>query len=311
LLIGGLPQGGNRNLFQMSPMSIINSTLLETLADLGMSEREAKVYLALLSKRCAPAASLQKLSGVPQSKIYEIIGSLVQQGFFLERKVGTKRTFEIIDPQITLAASFQKLQLRLKNSFKHRKELEKIYGLGEAATEPLEYIEVLRGNENIHHRYCALVNSTSEELLGFGRGPYACDTNDKSAAQNQEERGILHRGGIVRWVYELQLPQDTWLLEDMINLTDGGAGVRIARRLPIKMMIFDRNTLLVADEEPFAEPGELTMSIIKQKTIVNAFCALFEYFWAMATELDEWQSLELHEGQGNNGNHEILTLSNK
>ncbi|MCX6639345.1 MAG: hypothetical protein NTW14_02525 [bacterium] len=273
-------------------MPTVNFSLLETLSDLGMSEREGKVYLALLNKRCATAAILQKLSGVPQSKIYEIIGDLIQQGYFLERKVGTKRTFEIVDPKITLNSPFEKLQSRLKDSFKRKKELEDIYNQGDQATEPLEYIEVLRGNDFIHHRYCTLVGTTNEELLGFGRGPYACDTQEKSSAQEDEEQGILKRGGIVRWVYELKLPEDAWLLSDMRELKRAGGGVRIARSLPIKMMIFDRNTLLVADEEPFAIPGDLTMSIIKQKTVVNAFCALFEYFWAMALELEEWEKLQ-------------------
>ena len=77
-----------------------HSGLRRCLTDLGMSEREARVYLALLSKRTGAAADLQKISGVPQSKIYEIIGSLVRRGFCTERKAGRKRTFEVIDPSV-------------------------------------------------------------------------------------------------------------------------------------------------------------------------------------------------------------------
>ncbi len=267
------------------------------LIDLGMSEREAKVYLALLNKRYSTAAELQKISGVPQSKVYEIIDSLVHQGYFLERKVGRKRTFEVIDPQITLASSFERLQQRLEKSFNLKDKLKTLYANGETVAEPFEYIEVLRGNESIHHRYCQLVANTNQELLGFGRSPYACDTEEKSTEQDSEEEGVLKRGGIARWVYEIKLPQDEWILKDLKLLQDKGAEIRMADNLPIKMMIFDRQSLLVAEEEPLSQRGELIMSIIKQGTIVNAFCALFEFFWDHSVALDEWKNLHpVHPG---------------
>jgi sugar-specific transcriptional regulator TrmB len=267
-----------------------NSTpLVACLTDLGMSEREARVYLALLNKRYATATELQKLSGVPQSKVYEIIDNLVRHGYCLERKVGRKRTFEIIDPKITLTQSFASLQKKLKDSFKQKKKLEGLFAASEQITEPLEYIEILRGNETIHRRYCQLVRGTNEELLGFGRGPYACDTNERSAEQDREEEEVLDRGGVMRWVYELKIPDDEWLYPTLDTLQRKGAEIRVAQHLPIKMMIFDRQHLLVAEEEPSIISPELTMSIVKQRTIVKAFIALFEFFWQNSLELEKWK----------------------
>ncbi len=271
-------------------MTVTNLQIIECLADLGFSEREAKVYVALLNKRHASATDLQKISGVPQSKIYEIIGSLVRRGYCLERKVGRKRSFGIIDPQLTLAPAFEKLQRKLKNCHILKKKIYEIYANSDKVTEPLEYVEILRGNENIHHRYCQLVRDTDEELLGFGRGPYTCDTSEKAREQDNEERAILKRGGIVRWVYEIHLPEEERILEDFKLLQDNGAGIRVAETLPIKMMIFDRKSLLVAEEELLAQRGELVMSIIKQRNIVNAFRALFEFFWNQSVDLEKWLS---------------------
>jgi len=276
-----------------------NLEFLNCLADIGMSEREARVYLALLNRGCATATDLQKISGVPQSKVYEIIDSLSRQGYCLERKVGRKKTFEVIDPVVTLTGHFEELQERLKKSINLKKELEELYTGCENASDPLEYIEVLHGNEIIHHHYCHLVNNTKEELLGFGRGPYACDTEGKSAQQDEEESGILKRGGIVRWVYEINLPDDEWIFRDLDPLCEKGVQIRVAKSLPIKMMIFDRQSLLVAEEEPLAQRGELTMSIIKQGTIVNAFRALFEFFWDHSTDLKKWKENEYYSLEDN------------
>jgi len=56
--------------------------LFQRLCDHVMSERQAKVYLALLRNGRATSAELQKASGVPQTKIYEITRQLVSQGFW-------------------------------------------------------------------------------------------------------------------------------------------------------------------------------------------------------------------------------------
>ena len=266
-----------------------NSNLTERLIDLGLSEREAKVYQALLNKREATIADLQKSSGIPQCKMYEIVRRLAHQGYCRERKVGRKRTFDVVDPKIALAPHLPRMENRLDNARNLINELTVRFANSDKVTEPLDYIEILRGNDSIHHRYCQLVHDTREELLGFGRGPYACDTPDKSNEQDDEEAAIVERGGIVRWVYELNLPDDEWVLNSLKPIQLKGVGIRIAKSLPTKMMIFDRQKLLVADEEPFTQPGELTMSIIKQGTIVNAFLGLFEYFWDNSVELDEWK----------------------
>lgn len=270
-----------------------HSELRICLTDLGMSEREARVYLALLSKRSASAADLQKISGVPQSKIYEIVGSLVHQGYCAERKSGRKRTFEVVNPSVTLDSPFQNLQKRLENSFLLKKELFNLYHSSKKTCEPLEYVEVLKGNDNIHHRYCQLVRGVRKELLGFGRGPYACDTTEKSSEQDRATESIIESGISVRWVFELKLPGDDWLLRDLKNLQLKGEQIRVAEKLPLKMMIFDRELLLVAEESPFERAGELTMSVVKQGTIVSAFCALFEFFWEHSTDLVTWEKMTL------------------
>jgi len=166
-----------------------------------------------------------------------------------------------------------------------------LYSTAGELTEPLEYIEVLHGNDIIHAHYCMLVNSVKKEFLGFGRGPYACDTNEKIDEQDNEILGVLKRGGTVKWVYEINVPDDNWILRDLESMPGHGAGIRIAETLPLKMMVFDRETLLVAEEEPLSDTGELRMSIIKQKTVVNAFIALFNFFWDNSLDLNEWMKV--------------------
>jgi sugar-specific transcriptional regulator TrmB len=134
-----------------------NNKFISGLMNLGLTEREAKVFFALLNKRVSTISELQKLSGVPNSQIYRTIDSLVRQGFFTERQVNKKRTFEIIDPNLSLTRVLEAIGSQLEAGTALKQELGDIYASGESHTDPFEYIEVLHGNENIHNKYNQLV----------------------------------------------------------------------------------------------------------------------------------------------------------
>jgi HTH-type transcriptional regulator, sugar sensing transcriptional regulator len=265
--------------------------LIGGLYDLGFGEREAKTYLALLKKRVATAAELQKISGIPQSKIYEVIDGLVRRGFCTEIKSGRRKTYEAVDPRIALDSPFEELKRRLNHSLGLKNKLSRLFDDSEQVTHPLDHIEVLRGNDNIHHRYCQLIMGTKNEILGFGRRPYACDTVEKSDEQDEKEKILQDQKVKARWIYEIDLPDEDWLVPDLVELSASGIDIRVAAKLPLKMMIFDRELLLVAEEEPLGQDGELAMSVIRQNTIIKAFCALFEFFWLNSIEFNEWLKL--------------------
>lgn len=58
--------------------------LLEKLAELGLTEYEAKVYLALLNENPATGYQISKTSGVPRSMVYEALGRLEARGAALK-----------------------------------------------------------------------------------------------------------------------------------------------------------------------------------------------------------------------------------
>jgi hypothetical protein len=198
------------------------------------------------------------------------------------------------------------LKQRLSNSLNLKKKLSNLYDDTEQVTRPLDHIEVLRGNDNIHHRYCQLITGTRTEILGFGRRPYACDTNEKSQEQDDKEKAMQSNKVAARWIYEIDLPGDNWLIPDLADLAEAGIKIRVAGKLPLKMMIFDREILLVAEEEQFGRDGELTMSVIRQNTIIKAFCALFEYFWLNSIEFNEWHK-SLNSNKSKTGKRRLKT----
>ncbi len=66
-------------------------TLLHTLAELGLSERESEVYLACLSLGSARVLDIARFSGVKRTTIYSLIESLKQKGLVTLELKGLKQ----------------------------------------------------------------------------------------------------------------------------------------------------------------------------------------------------------------------------
>ena len=125
------------------------SNILERLISNIMSERQAKVYLALLENGEAGAAELQRKSGIPFSKISETTGYLVNNGYISMKKIGRKYYYEIIDPEVAIRSNIGKLQNKIGKLEVLSKDLAEMYKRRGQASEAFEYIEMIRGNEKI------------------------------------------------------------------------------------------------------------------------------------------------------------------
>ena len=262
--------------------------IIGCLFELGMSEREAKVFFALLNKRTATASALQKMSGIPQNKIYETLNSLTRSGYFIERQEGRFRIFEIADPSISLERDFQKLNERYNSAIDQKEEIIKIYNSNERVVEPFEYIEIIHGNENIHRKYIELLNCAKYEVLGFTRPPFASSSSEMRKEQADALDNFKKRGGTcngVREVNENSLPRMFHNIFDGFQTNDC---FRIVPSLPIKMFIFDRKALLIAQKESLTKESELTMTIVKQKAMIDGYSALFDFFWEQGLEYQDW-----------------------
>lgn len=74
-------------------------TAISRLTELGLSEYEAKAYIGLLKENPASAYEIAKNSGIPSSKIYEVIRRLEFRGMIQTiRGEGQKRLFVPVPP---------------------------------------------------------------------------------------------------------------------------------------------------------------------------------------------------------------------
>ncbi len=76
--------------------------LLEQLAALGLTEYEAKVYMALLRENPATGYQLSKNSGVPRSMVYEALGRLEARGAALKSEEEKATLYRPVPPDLLL-----------------------------------------------------------------------------------------------------------------------------------------------------------------------------------------------------------------
>ena len=257
------------------------------LRDLGFNEREARVYLALLDQGTATATQLAVASRVPQNKIYESLESLAKAGLCRRQRSGRQSLFAAVDPAVALAAPLGALQDRLEQARRASRDLADRFAAAPRAESSLGDVEVLRHRDAIRERYLKLLAGARRDIAGFSCGPYAYENREDLAAQFDMGKLVDSRCRS-RWVYELDATRDTMLVEFLHDNPNVG-DVRVADHLPLKMVVFDAQTIIFTDENP-ENSGEMSVVVMQHPAVVSAFLSLFDFFWADSPEFAAWQA---------------------
>ncbi len=103
-------------------------SVLDKLQRVGLTEYEAKVYLALLNAHLSTASKASDKSGVPRTKIYSVLESLRDKGW-VRVYSGVPLLFKAIEPisvfekvKVDYALFLESVQLTLKNEVNDMKE---------------------------------------------------------------------------------------------------------------------------------------------------------------------------------------------
>lgn len=268
------------------------SKYLRSFIEIGLTEREAKVYMTLLSGKMFTVLELQEAVNIPRTKIYEVLNKLVSRNICIEKKLGRNKLYEAVEPKIAL----ERVLDQYKKDLERKEELinqvsevfTPIFQNSKSTVNPLEFIDVMKEKSQIHKRYTACVRSTRREMLTFNKGPYACDTSDRLEEQEEEEFKLLKRGGSCKDIYELkELKEVDWLLSSVKKSLKFGQQARVVKKLPIKMLVFDQEKVMFALEQPVPVQNELTMIYIEHKQLAEACSILFYHLWNQGVDIND------------------------
>lgn len=135
----------------------------KAMEDLGLTGYEIRVYTSLLGSGAMTAADISKKSGVPYSKIYEVLNGLEEKGW-LESDSSRPQQFFPKSPSTALEA----MRMRNENNFRESQativgELMPMYTKSGIRERP--EIWVVRGIYNIAAKVGEIVQNCQQELL--------------------------------------------------------------------------------------------------------------------------------------------------
>ncbi len=114
---------------------------IDKLVEIGFSEYEAKAYVALLRESPVTGYQLSKLSGVPRSMIYEVLGKLTARGAAMTLRTGGATKYAPI-PAVEFLDQLRREHEELTDSLKDDLAIL-------TAAPNLEYVWNIEGHENI------------------------------------------------------------------------------------------------------------------------------------------------------------------
>ncbi len=154
--------------------------LQKKLMEIGFTEYEAKVYLAMLSLYPATGYQLSKESGVPRSMVYETLKRLHAKGAALETIEGRSTLYRPLPPQALLA--------------KHSEDVNRLIGdlrteLGALYENEIDNrVWTIKGETAVTTYAAKLINEAEEELYLVLTDDVLADLNSDILASH--DRGV-------------------------------------------------------------------------------------------------------------------------
>lgn len=278
----------------LEKMTIEIKKQFQKFIDFGLTERETKVYMMLLTKKCFTTSELQNSVDITRTKIYEILQKMVARGICTVRSAGKIKFYEAVEPKLAFQRVFDKYKEECQSEFEKKKRLKEelikvlnpVFDKSKNVVSPLDFIEIMKDKEQIQKKYLMSVRETKNEMLTFNKGPYVCDTTKRLSEQIKEEVKLLKKGSVSRNIYEEgELKNQTWLLNCLKALSKSGNQVRVVRTLPIKMMVFDERRVILPLQQSSPEGNGLTLLFIEHHGLALACKSLFNSIWEKAEQL--------------------------
>ena len=257
------------------------------LTDFGLTEYEARVYLALLESPGAAAATLARQARIPRTRVYDVLKALLRRGY-VSRTSGKRLIYRPVPPTQAvdaLVAEERARRLRQDASFVQLTEaLQKVYARGESTTGPEEFVEIIKNPRQIMARATKLCVRAENQVLSFSKPPYVMGPPPEGdpeevfdAASEAVKRGVEFRA-----VYELPPEGDPVLMQVAEQCVRQGEEIRLASYVPMKMIVGDGREVIISLEDPATAEATVTSLVIEHRALAEACDMLFEKVWAAA-----------------------------
>lgn len=247
---------------------------------LGLTHYEAKGYLGLVGREQATPQEVARRTGLPRQRAYDVLASLAERGLVTPvegRSVSyrARPPERVVDELVALRRTELSRHEQVASSLVAR--LTPQFLAGQSEDSPLDYVEVVRDGAHAAERIGRLVMEAKEEVLGMVSPPYLAPPalEDARISPARSQRGL----------YEASLLGDPAMIGLLRRYEELGEQVRIADRLPLKLLIIDGRTVAFNLPDPALGLSTVTTLIVEHPMLADALTITFEATWETATPL--------------------------
>ena len=266
------------------------AALVDRLVRLGLTTYEARAYVALVRRDSFTAAQVARQAGLPRQRIYDVLGSLVEKGLASSRPGAVVKYAAIApEPAIERLVAFRREAMA---SLEHDAAylvtaLGPEFAAGQAHSDPLEYIEVLRDRGAINERFAELQAGVKREILVFTKPPYA------TPPQENLEGIEVTRSHVARSVYEYSVFDDPETTEGVRRFIEAGEEARFVEHVPLKLVIIDEAIVMFGMQDPVGGASELTIMVVEHPALAITLKLAFRSVWDDGLTFDEAYDLRV------------------
>jgi sugar-specific transcriptional regulator TrmB len=265
------------------PSEPLEADLIDRLVRYGLGLGEARCYVAMLAPRAFKVSEVARAAGVPRSRSYELINSLVRSGLCSEVAGGRVARFRAAPPNEAIG----RLEAILEEHERRRNaamatvmqaiESRESDPDGEAGDEP---VRTLRSSDQVYGAYDRLLGATREEVVAVVAMPWApvlrLSPNERLAA-----------GVRMRAVQEQAVCASAAQREFVSFYSAQGVDTRVVAKVQAQFAIFDRRRCILHLTKPKAGGRQLESLLINHAGLGQTLQRAFESLWDRGTPLDQ------------------------
>jgi HTH-type transcriptional regulator, sugar sensing transcriptional regulator len=243
--------------------------LAESLQNIGLNEKEANVYLALLQMGQATAYSISLRSGLKKPTTYVILDQLVKKGYALKIPRVKKHLFVAESPEKVIALAgerFREAQDALPELLAMKK--------GEVEKANVSYFEGLEGIKEMYARLIKTMRGKPEDereyLCFYGHGK---DAPKEYVDYWEELTRELHKYGIKRRTF---MPADesvSWYFTEAAKMGMSSIGLPSEiYNANVSFEVFDKYVQIISHRY-------LQGTLIDNRDAADSLRQIFEIIW--------------------------------
>ncbi len=253
--------------------------LAQGLRNLGLTEYEIRVYVAILRHPGSRIPEVARTSGVPQAKVYATVKRLRERSL-LESHLGPVNTYSALSPDDAFLPLVEDLRRRASEAASVVDLLQAEHEEPSAAMGAREgRIKLFQGRQATMRNFREMVAGSQRSIALMARVPLMIQDDDDVLEE------ALKRGVEVRILAESPPGYDFSSHEVFQRQLKLGCQARSLVEVPMRMGVFDERVSILTLHEAGAEFRALMMLEVRNEGLSQGLLKIFESLWLQGEPL--------------------------